>query len=334
MRAIVGGEFTLGPWHTIGPFPRTDYDNAWDAQFGPEADMPVGRIANPSTKVARSVSEDERDPSLTRRVTKERPNDRLRSWDDYLKQTYNDGKLKWRKRRDWEDGQRHHAGDRQDTATYAYRLIRSPVAYQLPVVYRIENNLTAWLNGRQILRGHRYHEQSMTLNLRVGDNHLLIKNVGGDREPNGGFSFNPILPDKQLLAIRNTRESDRTAEQRSAIASRFASAAPSSSRGGLVSMAGVHQWGSDGNRTKPVERGKYILDVLFNDPPDPPPLVAQSDRFLAGLAEKMFIYAASRTLHPSDQLTIDKLVAAMKKDKCTPRSLLKAVVRAKAFQLK
>ena len=36
-------------------------------------------------------------------------------------------------------------------------------------------------------------------------------------------------------------------------------------------MAAVHKWGSDGNRTKPVERGKYLLDVLFNDPPKPPP---------------------------------------------------------------
>ncbi|QEG00329.1 Planctomycete cytochrome C [Stieleria maiorica] len=42
-------------------------------------------------------------------------------------------------------------------------------------------------------------------------------------------------------------------------------------RGGLSTMAAVHKWGSDGNRTKPVERGKYILDVLFNDPPKPPP---------------------------------------------------------------
>jgi len=45
----------------------------------------------------------------------------------------------------------------------------------------------------------------------------------------------------------------------------------SSPRGGLISMAAVHKWGSDGNRTKPVERGKYILEVLFNDPPNPPP---------------------------------------------------------------
>lgn len=42
-------------------------------------------------------------------------------------------------------------------------------------------------------------------------------------------------------------------------------------RGGLLGMAGFHRWGSDGSRTKPVERGKYILDVFFNDPPPPPP---------------------------------------------------------------
>lgn len=46
---------------------------------------------------------------------------------------------------------------------------------------------------------------------------------------------------------------------------------PAYVRGGLLGMAGVHLWGADGNRTKPVERGKYILDVFFNDPPPPPP---------------------------------------------------------------
>ncbi|MEM1443527.1 MAG: DUF1592 domain-containing protein, partial [Verrucomicrobiota bacterium] len=44
-----------------------------------------------------------------------------------------------------------------------------------------------------------------------------------------------------------------------------------SPRGGLAAMAAIHKWGSDGNRTKPVERGKYLLEVLFNDPPLPPP---------------------------------------------------------------
>jgi hypothetical protein len=46
---------------------------------------------------------------------------------------------------------------------------------------------------------------------------------------------------------------------------------PESPRGGLLGMAGFHRLGSDGNRTKPVQRGAYIRDVVFNDPPDPPP---------------------------------------------------------------
>ncbi|WP_166819685.1 DUF1592 domain-containing protein [Thalassoroseus pseudoceratinae] len=44
-----------------------------------------------------------------------------------------------------------------------------------------------------------------------------------------------------------------------------------SRRGGLLAMAGVHQAGSDGIRTKPVSRAVYVREVLFNDPPDPPP---------------------------------------------------------------
>lgn len=44
-----------------------------------------------------------------------------------------------------------------------------------------------------------------------------------------------------------------------------------SRRGGLLGQAGVHIRGSDGRRTKPVTRGVYIREVLFNDPPNPPP---------------------------------------------------------------
>ena len=44
-----------------------------------------------------------------------------------------------------------------------------------------------------------------------------------------------------------------------------------SPRGGLLGQAGVMMRGSDGTRTKPVSRGVYVREVLFNDPPDPPP---------------------------------------------------------------
>lgn len=46
---------------------------------------------------------------------------------------------------------------------------------------------------------------------------------------------------------------------------------PDSRRGGLLTMAGVHRYGSDGVRTKPVARGVYVKEVLLNDPPNPPP---------------------------------------------------------------
>ncbi len=46
---------------------------------------------------------------------------------------------------------------------------------------------------------------------------------------------------------------------------------PGSPRGGLLAMAGVHQAGSDGIRTKPISRAVYLREVLFNNPPAPPP---------------------------------------------------------------
>jgi hypothetical protein len=44
-----------------------------------------------------------------------------------------------------------------------------------------------------------------------------------------------------------------------------------SPRGGILGMMGVHLAGADGIRTKPVSRAVYVREVLFNDPPDPPP---------------------------------------------------------------
>ncbi|WP_253158317.1 DUF1592 domain-containing protein [Stieleria tagensis] len=199
----------------------------------------------------------------------------------------------------------------------------------------------------------------------------------------------------------------------------------STHRGGLATMAALHKWGSDGNRTKPVERGKYLLDVLFNDPPKPPPpnvgevepnvkgeqltvrqrldqhrsipacaschrtidpyglalenfsvtsrwrtkqdgerpwwpdeaiidatgtlpngvafttveqfraaLRDQGDRFLRGLAEKMFTYALGRIVEPADHATIDTLVQRMKSQDHTLNSLIEGIVLSDAFLTK
>lgn len=199
-------------------------------------------------------------------------------------------------------------------------------------------------------------------------------------------------------------------------------------RGGLLGMAGVHRWGSDGSRTKPVERGKYILDVLFNDPPPPPPpnagevepnvrgekltvaerlakhreqvtcnnchrridpfglalenfnvigqwrdridgekplsrwgddrpaieiagvlpngreyhsfaefkseLATQEERFLRGLTEKLLMYALARTTEASDRALINQIVAEAQANDSSFRSLLKPIIKSRAFRQK
>ncbi len=42
-------------------------------------------------------------------------------------------------------------------------------------------------------------------------------------------------------------------------------------RGGLLTQAGVLSLTSDGQRHRPVHRGKWVLEAIFNKPPPPPP---------------------------------------------------------------
>jgi len=46
---------------------------------------------------------------------------------------------------------------------------------------------------------------------------------------------------------------------------------PEQHRGGVLGMAGVLTYLSDGFRTLPVRRAAYVMDTLWNEPPKPPP---------------------------------------------------------------
>ena len=46
---------------------------------------------------------------------------------------------------------------------------------------------------------------------------------------------------------------------------------PELHRGGVLGMAGILTFLSDGSRTLPVRRGSYVLETLWNSPPRPPP---------------------------------------------------------------
>jgi hypothetical protein len=46
---------------------------------------------------------------------------------------------------------------------------------------------------------------------------------------------------------------------------------PDDHRGGLLTQAGILSLTSDGQRHRPVHRGKWVLESIFNRPPPPPP---------------------------------------------------------------
>jgi hypothetical protein len=67
-------------------------------------------------------------------------------------------------------------------------------------------------------------------------------------------------------------------------------------------------------------------------------LVAQPDRFVRALSEKLLIYAIGRTLEPSDRATLDQVVAASASSKPTSpptlRSLIQRIVATEVFLTK
>ena len=63
-------------------------------------------------------------------------------------------------------------------------------------------------------------------------------------------------------------------------------------------------------------------------------LTAQSDRFLKGFAEKLFIYALGRPIEGTDQPAIEEIVAHARANDHTIRSIIKAIAASQAFQSK
>ena len=390
LRREAGPQPVLGPWHQIGPFEGEDFDAAVATEFPPE----------------RGVDLAAKYPGR------------------------NSTMLGWAKREDRADGQPHFPFNQSRSAFYLYRVINSPVARELTLSFGVNDSLKVWLNGAPVLTAASRprvtpDDLAARVSLRAGENQLLLKVV--NNFGTGGYYFRAGLIPTNVLTALAAPESAWTPEQQNAVDAFYLDSVPGSRRGGLVAMAGFHKWGSDGNRTKPVHRGKYVLEVLFNDPPAPPPpnagevqanprgqnrsvrerlaghrerescrnchagldpyglalenfnaigqwrtrqdgekpveqwsnpppieadgalpngrqfgnfleykaaLASQSDRFLKGLAEKMFVYALGRTVEPTDAATIDELVETTKSGGHSLRTLITAIVRTEAFQTK
>ena len=77
---------------------------------------------------------------------------------------------------------------------------------------------------------------------------------------------------------------------------------PELHRGGLLGMSGVLALTSHTNRTSPTLRGKWVLDVLFDNPPPPPPANAgmfkddsKNKKEAKNFREKLAMHAADAT---------------------------------------
>ncbi|MHC4575532.1 MAG: hypothetical protein ACYS76_15645, partial [Planctomycetota bacterium] len=103
-----------------------------------------------------------------------------------LKKTYEDGKLKWTKKPEWEDGVVHRlpgdaaSGEGKIVANYTFREITVPQATTLPVYLGSNDGIQVWFNGERVLAhdiGRRAapDQEVVNLNFSPGDNKLLIK---------------------------------------------------------------------------------------------------------------------------------------------------------------
>ena len=147
-----------------------------------------------------------------------------------LARTYQDGKLKWTSHDDWKDGQVIKLTG-NNSATYAFRTIRTAIKAALPVSLGSDDSIKIWLNGQLVLdkkvqRAVAAGQEKVTLQLNEGENRLLLKVVNAG----GGYGFifqksGDSLPEKVVTVLKTPTEK-RDAAQKSELAKYFRSIAP------------------------------------------------------------------------------------------------------------
>ena len=109
-----------------------------------------------------------------------------------LKKSYNNGRLKWRRRPRWSDGKIHNTLKGDNSANYLYRVINSAVAQKVSLSLGSDDAIRLWINGTEILskkvsRGVAPNQEKVQLPLKKGRNELLMKIVNGGGA--SGFYF-------------------------------------------------------------------------------------------------------------------------------------------------
>jgi hypothetical protein len=136
----------FGLWHKIGPFKAGSMDEAFKKEFPPEKEIDLAK-----------------------------PDE--------------DGGLRWTEQPEFTDGQTHQLTG-ENAATYLYRTITAAQAMPLMVSLGSDDGLQVWLNGEKLLarnvaRGVEPDQELVRLDLKAGENRLLLKVNNGS----GGYGF-------------------------------------------------------------------------------------------------------------------------------------------------
>jgi len=144
----------LGTWSSLGPFTVNNAETAFATAFVEEASINIDRTT-----------------------------------------TYQDGQLGWQEQKEWKDGKIHKlAGN--NSANYLLRTIHAYVDHPLELSLGSDGGIKIWLNGelvfdKEVFRAVAEDQDRVSIQLRQGDNQLLIKIVNGTGEH--GFYFNPLV---------------------------------------------------------------------------------------------------------------------------------------------
>lgn len=274
--ALRSGRATLefGPWQAAGPFPAASFDAAYDTAFDPE------KQGGP--------------PASSAQID--------------LHQTYLNGKLKWTAHPEWDDGKPHDLTG-ENAATYLYRILRTDRATPLTLSLGSDDAIKVWLNGVQVVadkvtRGVAPDQERPTVQLRPGENVLLMKIVNGGGAT--GFYFNAGeagIP-ARMLAVLKTPSEQRSEMDAQNVRDYFIANFPPTAMKALADNIMRLEKERDDYRmnlpkvmvmsdaqprkTHILERGNYEMpreEVQSNPPAFLPPLPAGAPRNRLGLAQ-------------------------------------------------